>query len=308
MNKALKISLIVGGSLVVAGAGFLIGKKILANRRNKRDEEEALLKAKEELASLQAGLNFQQTGLAESIDCSKKDRWIPQRDIKKDLSNPYSELKGIKLYVATKSSDPEKGHKYGLGYANVRNSAEVNNKTGTFDISNKIYKHTGSGYIGTVVSETYDNQNPKHRWFKVKLSKKREDCSGYTGGVFGCDDVYYGWVRGDNVTFTGKDTGWSEKCQIKSFCEGDGSITNASLKSVLSNEKNNNPRKFKQTCAGVGVDLKVKDIKNSFDGMTEVYDTSYQLGASVFPHSNWEEDYIGINGQEFECENGLTDL
>lgn len=306
MNKALKISLIVGGSLAVATVGVILGRKLYIKRKEKREEEERLAKQRKELEELQAGLTVTSTGLGQSPDCSKKDRWIPKRNVNMDIINPFDEIKGATIYVAKKSDDPEKGHKYGLGYANIRNSPEVNTKTDTFDYSNKIYKEYGK--IGTIVGESYDNQDPKHRWFKVKLKKTYEDCSGWTGGLFGCDDVNYGWVRADNVTFTGKDIGWSDKCQIVSHCKGDGSITKPDLKTVLNNEKTNNPKKYKQTCAGVGVDLKLRDIKNSFDGMLEVYDTSYQLGASVFPHSNWEEDYLGINGQKFECENGLTDL
>ena len=306
MNKALKLSLIIGGSLVVAGAGVIVGRKLWIKRKQKKEEEERLAKQKQELEQLQAGLTGTSTGVGTSPDCSKKDRWIPKRNVDQMIINPFNELKGTKIYVAQKSDDPEKGHKYGSGYANVRNSPEVNNKTGTFDISNKIY--TSDGLIGEILAESYDNQTPSMRWFKVKLWETKEDCSGYTGGIFGCDKVNYGWVRADNVTFTGKDIGWSDKCQIVSHCKGDGSITKPDLKTVLNNEKTNNPKKYKQTCAGVGVVLKLSDIKNSFEGMTEVYDTSYQLGASVFPHSNWQEDYLGINGQKFECEDGLTDL
>ena len=307
MNKKLKIGLIIGGSLAVAGVGFFVGRKLVMKNKKKKEEEEELSKQKEELEQLQANLTTTSTGVGTSPDCSKKDRWIPNRNRNGAIINPYSEMKGVKLSVAQKSDNPEKGSKYGLGYANIRNSAEVNNKTGTLDYSNKIYKATG--VIGTVVSETYDNQSPSQRWFKVKLSSPKEDCSGLCGGwCGGCDKVYYGWVRADNVTFTGSDIGWSDKCQLVSYCKGDGSITNSAMKTLLSNEKTNNPKKYKQTCAGVGVDLKLSDIKNSFDGMVQVYDTSYQLGASVFPHSNWQEDYIGINGQKFECDNGLTDL
>lgn len=306
MNKALKLSLIIGGSLVVAGAGVIVGRKLWIKRKQKKEEEERIAKQKQELEQLQAGLTGTSTGVGTSPDCSKKDRWIPKRNVDQMIINPYDELKNVGISVAQKSDDPEKGHRFGSGYANVRNSPEVNNKTGTFDISNKIY--TANGYIGYIIGESYDNQDPAMRWFKVKFSSAKEDCSGYTGGLFGCDKVWDGWVRADNVTFSGKDIGWSDKCQIVSHCKGDGSITKPDLKTVLNNEKTNNPKKYKQTCAGVGVVLKLSDIKNSFEGMTEVYDTSYQLGASVFPHSNWQEDYLGINGQKFECENGLTDL
>jgi hypothetical protein len=306
MNKGLKIGLIIGGSLAVAGAGFFVGRKIIVKRREKREEEDRLAKQKQDLETLQANLTGTSTGIGVSPDCSKKDRWIPNRNRNGEVINPYSELKNVALKVARKSSNPEEGSQYGLGYANVRNTPAVNNKTGTFDISNKIFKATG--YIGKVVSESYDNQSPSMRWFKVKFASAKEDCSGYTGGLFGCDKIWYGWVRADNVTFSGKDIGWSDKCQIVSHCKGDGSITEGDLKTVLDNEKSSNTRKYKQTCRAVGVDLKNSDIKNSFNGMKQVYNTSYQLGASVFPHSNWEEQYLGADGHKFECNNGLTDL
>lgn len=304
MNKGLKIGLIVGGSLAVAGLGFFLGRKLWIKAREKREEEERLNKQREELEQIQLGLSTTQTGTATSVDCSKKDRWIPKRNIDMDIINPFSEIKGITLYTAQKSDDPEKGHKYGSGYANVRNSPEVNTKTDTFDYSNQIYTHY-SGAIGTIVDEAYDNQNPKHRWFRVKLASPKEDCSGWTGGLFGltCDDVNYGWVRADNVTFTGKDTGWSTPCQTKFHCQGDYSKVTADVKKVLDSQKNNNPKKYKDTCKAVGV-----DVKSSFEGMTEVYNTSYQLGASVFPHSNWEEQYLGVNGQKFECDTPDLDL
>jgi hypothetical protein len=308
MNRTLKISLIIGGTLIVSGGLFLLGRRIVKKAKEKREEEKRLAEEREKLDELKEGLDNTSTGIGVSPDCSKKDRWIPKRNIDTDIINPFSELKGVKLYVASKSSNPEEGHSFAVGYANVRNSAEVNTKQSTFDISNLIYKHTGSASIGTVVAESYDNQDPKHRWFKIKFPAPKEDCSGYTGGIFGCDKVNYGWVRADTITFKGKDIGWSDKCQIVSHCKGDGSITKSDLKTVLNNEKNKDPRKYKQTCAGVGVDLKLSDIKNNFDGMTEFYDTSYQLGASVFPHSNWQEQYVGMNGQQFELDDELTDL
>lgn len=56
MNKGLKIGLIIGGSLAVAGAGFFVGRKIIVKRREKREEEDRLAKQKQDLETLQANL------------------------------------------------------------------------------------------------------------------------------------------------------------------------------------------------------------------------------------------------------------
>jgi hypothetical protein len=41
----------------------------------------------------------------------------------------------------------------------------------------------------------------------------------------------------------------------------------------------------------------------------EKYDNSYQLGASVFPHSNWMlPNYSSAEGTQFECNDVLTDI
>lgn len=157
---------------------------------------------------------------------------IPIRNIDKGINNAFNDINGLKLYPARKSSDPSQGHPFALGYANLRESAEVNNSRGFRDLwqDNLIGKVEGGGQeIGTIVAESYDELTPKMRWFKVKLTstlKKKFDKD-------------YAWVRSDNVTF----------------------------------------REFTK---------KSSKKKSSFDGnMIERYNTSYQLGAEVFPHSGW---------------------
>ena len=194
-----------------------------------------------------------------------------------------------KIRPAQKSTDPEKGHNYASGYAWLRTSPEVNNAQGyliDFNVHNKIMKVTGG--IGTVVAESWDNQNPAQRWFKVKYSGSKT-----------------GWVRSDNVTFTGYDKGYSTECHTYFHClnKPDANIS-ATLKTTLNNKKQNNWSNYKKVCKGVGVKLG----QSSFDGnnIIEKYDSSYQLGAQVFPHSNWQENnYIEVGKTRFE--NDLLD-
>lgn len=62
-------------------------------------------------------------------------------------------------------------------------------------------------------------------------------------------------------------------------------------------------RRYKKSSSFGGDDM---------DDMVEKYDTSYQLGADVFPHSNWmnprSEMFSGMEGQEFEMSEMLNDL
>lgn len=198
MKKGVKITLIIGG-LAVLGVGT--GLAINAVKKKKKREEEERKKREKERKELQQQIeNLEGTQSSSNDDCAK-DVIAPLRNMNKDINNDYSEVNGVTLYPAQKSSNAIKGHKYASGYANIRNSPEVNNKTSVFDISNLIGKISSGKKIGTIIGESYDNQKPAHRWFKVKLSKKMEDCSGYTGGIFGCDEVDTGWVRADTVTF-----------------------------------------------------------------------------------------------------------
>lgn len=182
MNRGLKITLIVVGSLAVAG-GITYG--IIKSIRKKKEQKEELEK---ELQESQALEQVQEE--LESTQSTKDNRVIPLRNLDKGLNNSFNEIKGVKLYPAKKSNDPTQGHPYAEGYANIRTSPEVNNSQGIMDFwqDNLLGKVSAGSSIGTIVSEQYDDMTPKMRWFKVKLTKK-------------IDGEQYGWVRADNVTF-----------------------------------------------------------------------------------------------------------
>jgi hypothetical protein len=221
MNRGLKISLIVIGSLAVAGGlTYAIAKMI----RKKKDEKKAVEKELQEIQQLKE-IN---EGL-EGQESSKNNNISPVRNLDRVLNNSFSEIKNVKLYPAKKSNNPAQGHPYAEGFANIRETPEVNNESAWYDpFDNLLGKVSAGSSIGTVISEQYDDMTPKMRWFKVKLTNK-------------IDGEQYGWVRGDNVTF---------------------------------------------------VPFTKKNKKSSFDGaFVERYDTSYQLGADVFPHSNWMIGY-----------------
>jgi hypothetical protein len=182
MNRGLKITLIVVGSLAVAGGiTFGIVKKI----RKRNEQREALEK---ELQQSQALQQVQQE--LESTQDTKNNQIIPVRNLDKVVNNSFKEINGVKLYPAKKSNDPVQGHPFAEGFANIRETPEVNNSQGVWDLwqDNLLGKVSAGASIGTIVSEQYDNLTPKMRWFKVKLSKP-------------IDGEKYGWVRGDNVTF-----------------------------------------------------------------------------------------------------------
>jgi hypothetical protein len=220
MNKGLKITLIIVGSLAVAG-GITFG--IIRSSRKKKEKKAELEK---ELQNSQALEQIQEELEATQDTKKDDDKIIPLRNLDKVVNNSFKEIKGVKLYPAKKSNDPVQGHPYAEGYANIRETPEVNNAWTTwYDyIDNLLGKVSAGSSIGTIVSEQYDNMTPKMRWFKVKLTKK-------------IDGEQYGWVRGDNVTFQ---------------------------------------------------PIKKKSNKSKFEGdFVQKYDSSYQLGADVFPHTNW---------------------
>jgi hypothetical protein len=182
MNRGLKITLIVVGSLAVAG-GITFG--IVRKIRKRNEQKEALEK---ELQNAQALEQVQQE--LEATQDTKDNKIIPVRNLDKGINNSFKEINGVKLYPAKKSNDPVQGHPYAEGFANIRETPEVNNSQGVWDLwqDNLLGKVSAGASIGTIVSEQYDNLTPKMRWFKVKLSKP-------------IDGEKYGWVRGDNVTF-----------------------------------------------------------------------------------------------------------
>jgi hypothetical protein len=235
MNRGLKITLIVVGSLVVAG-GVTLG--IVMRSKKKKKQKEEVIKELEEtkkLEEINKGLDVQQSTV---VAPNVQTKIIPIRNLDKVINNSFAEIKGVTIYPASKSDNAESGHPYAEGFANVRSSAEVNNISAWYDpFDNLLGKISAGTPIGTIYSEQYDNMTPKMRWFKVKLTKK-------LGGS------QYGYVRGDTVTFRG---------------------------------------------------FPKKGTKSSFDGnMIERYNTSYQLGAEVFPHSGYNLYTNRADGDLFE--------
>jgi len=239
MNKKVIFGII---GVVVIGGGlttFLLLKK----KKDKEDEAESIrlaqekAKAKKELEEQvsTSQVSSDNTTIVPKVDTKK----TPVRNSEQDVINSLSDIKGKKLYPATMSDDAYKGHPYALGYTNMRTSAEVNTDSGWTDFSDNLIGKINSGSsIGTIIGESYDKLNPRHRWFKVKMS--RPCCGTFT-------NYTKAWVRADTVTFNKN---------LSSFDGGEVPI--------------------------------------------EKYDTSYQLGASVFPHSNWDI-CIGENGEQIDC-------
>jgi|688.fasta_scaffold142687_2 hypothetical protein len=225
MERKLKITLIIVSSLAVAGGITLGIRQLINNKKNRKLALEKELADIQKLEEINAGLGGQTT-----TTTTTSNTISPVRNLDKVLNNPFSEIKGVLIYPAKKSNDPVQGHPYAEGFANIRETPEVNNAQGFFidaNIDNLLGKVSAGSSIGTIISEQYDDLTPKMRWFNVKLTTE-------------LDGEKNGWVRGDNVTF-------------KPF---------------------------------------TKKKKSSFDGaFVEKYDNSYQLGADVFPHSNWMMGY-----------------
>jgi hypothetical protein len=228
MDRRIKIGLVILGSVAVAGGlGYLIYRQV---KKSKKQQEQLEAKEKKEKDNI-ADIQESEQQVKEAKTGNKVE---PIRNIDKGINNAFNDIKGVKIYPARKSSDPQQGHPFAEGFATIRSSAEVNNSQGILDLwqNNEIGKVTGGGVvIGTIQGEKYDNLSPKMRWFNVKLDDKQKNKFGKS----------FGWVRSDVVTF-------------KSFTKGQSN----------------------------------KGSKSGFDGnMIERYDTSYQLGAEVFPHSGW---------------------
>lgn len=211
---------ILGGILVLGGASFIIYRQVKKSKDLKALQEEDKKKA-EEVAKLEE--NTQGT---ESTDTQIGDTISPVRNVDRGINNKFSDIRGVILYPAKKSNNKIEGHPFALGYANVREKPEVNNKSAWYDPFNDLLGKVVAGQtIGKLVSERYDDLEPAMRWFLVKLNKPLD---GWT----------YGWVRADTVSFkpfTKKKSGFSG-------------------------------------FAG--------------DSIVEKYDTSYQLGGTVFPHTS----------------------
>jgi hypothetical protein len=237
MNRGLKITLIVVGSLAVAGGITYAIVRSIRKKQKEKEAQEKELKETQKLEEINTGLDSQQSTVDNKIS--------PIRNLDKVLNNSFNEIKGVKLYPAKKSNNPAQGHPYAEGFANIRETPEVNNESAWYDpFDNLLGKVNAGSSIGTIISEQYDDMTPKMRWFKVKLTKK-------------IDGEQYGWVRGDNVTFVPFD----------------------------------------------------KKKKSSFDGaFVEQYDNSYQLGADVFPHSNWMMGYPAYGNDVTSDFEGNLDL
>jgi hypothetical protein len=237
MNRGLKITLIIAGSLVVAGG---VTFAIVRSIRKKKEQEEAQKKELEETQQLEE-IN---TNLESQQSTQQSNKVIPLRNLDKVLNNTFNEIRGVKIYPAKKSNDPAQGHPYAEGFANIRETPEVNNESAWYDpFDNLLGKVSAGSSIGTIYSEQYDNMTPKMRWFKVKLTKK-------------IDGEQYGWVRGDNVTF-----------------------------------------------------VPFTKKKSSFEGdFVQKYNNTYQLGADVFPHSNWMMGYPAYGNDVTSDFEGNLDL
>lgn len=237
MNRGLKITLIVVGSLALAGGITFAIVRSVRKKKEQKEEQEKELQETQQLEDINTGLESQQS-------TQQSSKVIPLRNLDKVLNNSFKEIKGVKLYPARKSNDPAQGHPYAEGFANIRETPEVNNESAWYDpFDNLLGKVSAGSSIGTIISEQYDNMTPKMRWFKVKLTKK-------------IDGEQYGWVRGDNVTF-----------------------------------------------------VPFTKKKSSFDGsFVQKYDNSYQLGADVFPHSNWMMGYPAYGNDVTSDFEGNMDL
>lgn len=306
MKKGVKIALIVGGAAVVGVSTYLIIRKV---RQKKREEAEKKRLEEENKASIEstiAALEMQQgsnTPPSSKGGCSGKVI-TPKRNLNRDINNNFSEIKGMTIYPAKKSNDPVKGHDYASGLATIRTSPAVNtsgNHWSGLDASNEIGIIMGDKPVGTILKEAYDNHDPKHRWFRVKLARKMEDCSGYVPSwLGGCDDVSYGWVRADTVTFKPQNE-TPKDCQIEKLCKGGTPTTDKSISMWTEiGFKALTPDKRRSACQAVGV----TNYSSANGNFVERYDNSYPLGAEVFPHSNW----MLPSGHAFECEDGLTDI
>ena len=125
MNKSLKITLIVVGSLAVAG-GITFGIVRRIRKRNEQKEE-----LEKELQESQALQQVQQE--LEATQDTKDDKIIPVRNLDKGINNSFKEINGVKLYPAKKSNDPVQGHPFAEGFANIRETPEVNNESACFN-------------------------------------------------------------------------------------------------------------------------------------------------------------------------------
>jgi len=289
MNKALKIGLITAGALVAVGGGVIAYSAVRNSRRKKREEQDLMAineLRRRELEAISSGRNYEATSAENKArqrgETPENVMVTPSRNFEAELNNSFDDLKGVTLYPTVRREnlqDPE-GHPGGLGKATIRKSPEVNTKRNAFDYSNKLtVKSGGNTPIGKVVGETYDNFDPKMRWFKVRLPSCIEKAS--------CDLCWnytycYGWVRADNVTFRPyrKKTVAGIK---KDACSGNSFW--------LSPQLEKDPEFAAIYCKEFG-GYKGGGTSSSFSGrMIQRYKTSYPLGAEVFPHFDGQKSF-----------------
>lgn len=185
MNKGLKITLIIVGSLAVASGVTIAILRIIRKKKEAKDKVIKELENAQQLEQINENISVQEKPVVTSTNV------VPVRNLDKVLNNSFAEIKGVNLLPAQKSSDPVLGHPYAEGFANIRETPEVNNAQGWYidlNVNNLLGKVSTGQNIGKIISEQYDNMTPKMRWFKVTLSKP-------------IGKSKTGWVRGDNVTF-----------------------------------------------------------------------------------------------------------
>lgn len=317
MNRTQKILLIAGSVAVVGTVGGILISKGIKNRRARKEEEELIKKNKAKIEQTLNELSGTQSGETTTPSGSGKCSGTtvrPTRDsLKRDINNNFSELEGVTLYPAEKSTDPSKGHSFASGISTIRNSPEVNNKTGSFDYSNIIGKISSGIPIGKIVAESYDNHSPSHRWFKVKLDRTMKDCSGWQGGLIssiipgasGCSDATHGWVRADVVTFK-PIVNTDFNCQIKRLCQGFTSKTDESISPFTEAAYKAFPESKRALICSTAL-----SGKSNFSGkeMIDKYKTD-TLGEKVFPNvgdKQMKEIYYNSKGN-FEFNDIVDEL
>jgi len=184
MDKKLRITLIVLGSILLAGSiGIVIHQLTKKDDSTDNDTNDRLDRDNQsQSASTQLG-NSSTSSNPQTGALIK-----PQFDVEGQLSNPFNEIEGKTLY-------PKTANQGGYGYANVRSSAEVNNNTswwtdGVDNLITTISSPTSIGRVLSVQSVTFNGF--AYKWYKVKLDNP-------TGGWF--TPYTEGFVRADTVTF-----------------------------------------------------------------------------------------------------------
>lgn len=264
MNKKLKIGLIALGSVTAIVVTSVLVSKAVKNKKLKRKLEEEEKEKAETLRVIQANLGT--SAPSEAVYNPQSAKVVPIRNFNKEIINPLSEIRGVVVRPAQKSSDAEKGHVAATGKTNIRTSPEVNSAGSHWsglDSGNLAGTINGDNAFGVILDEAFDDMSPKMRWFEVCLIKSIRDCSGY--GIFGsqCETIVRGWVRADTVTF-------------KAF--------DRPSKDMLTTNRTKCMSPF-----GSGEIVGIDGSKSQMLGNSAIiqYKKRDMLGAEVFPHTNW---------------------